>query len=56
VEQAYGAYGEKTLYGKTTIGVIRSTFLVDEQGKIARAYYNVKANGHVERLRKDLGI
>ena len=56
VEQAYGAYGEKTLYGKTTIGVIRSTFLVDEQGKIARAYYNVKATGHVERLRKDLGI
>jgi peroxiredoxin Q/BCP len=56
VEQAYGAYGEKTLYGKTTVGVIRSTFLVDEQGKIARAYYNVKATGHVERLRKDLGI
>jgi peroxiredoxin Q/BCP len=56
VEQAYGAYGEKTLYGKTTIGVIRLTFVVDEQGKIARAYYNVKATGHVERLRKDLGI
>ena len=56
VEQAYGAYGEKTLYGKTMVGVIRSTFLVDEQGKIARAYYNVKATGHVERLRKDLGI
>ena len=56
VEQAYGAYGEKTLYGKTTVGVIRSTFLVDEQGKIARAYYNVKATGHVARLRKDLGI
>ena len=56
VEQAYGAYGEKTLYGKTTVGVIRSTFLVDEQGKISRAYYNVKATGHVERLRKDLGI
>ena len=56
VEQAYGAYGEKTLYGKTTIGVIRSTFVVDEQGKIARAYYNVKATGHVARLRKDLGI
>jgi len=56
VEQAYGAYGQKTLYGKTTIGVIRSTFVVDEQGKIARAYYNVKATGHVARLRKDLGI
>jgi peroxiredoxin Q/BCP len=56
VLQAYGAYGEKMMYGKTTVGVIRSTFLVDEQGKIARAYYNVKATGHVERLRKDLGI
>ena len=56
VEQAYGAYGEKTLYGKTMIGVIRSTFVVDAEGKIARAYYNVKATGHVERLRKDLGI
>ena len=56
VQQAYGAYGEKTLYGKTTIGVIRSTFVVDPAGKIARAYYNVKATGHVERLRKDLGI
>jgi peroxiredoxin Q/BCP len=56
VQQAYGAYGEKTLYGKTMVGVIRSTFVVDEAGKIARAYYNVKATGHVERLRKDLGI
>jgi thioredoxin-dependent peroxiredoxin len=56
VEQAYGAYGEKTLYGKTTVGVIRSTFVVDPEGKVARAYYNVKATGHVLRLRKDLGI
>jgi thioredoxin-dependent peroxiredoxin len=56
VEQAYGAYGEKTLYGKTTVGVIRSTFVVDPDGKVARAHYNVKATGHVERLRKDLGI
>jgi thioredoxin-dependent peroxiredoxin len=56
VEEAYGAYGEKKLYGKTTVGVIRSTFVVDPAGKIARAYYNVKATGHVERLRKDLGI
>src|SRR5271169_7178734 len=56
VEKAYGAYGEKVLYGKTSVGVIRSTFLVDAGGKIARAYYNVKATGHVERLRKDLGI
>jgi thioredoxin-dependent peroxiredoxin len=56
VEQAYGAYGQKTLYGKTTVGVIRSTFVVDGEGKIAHAYYNVKATGHVARLRKDLGI
>ena len=56
VEKAYGAYGEKTRYGKTTVGVIRSTFVVDPEGKIDRAYYNVKATGHVERLRKDLGI
>jgi thioredoxin-dependent peroxiredoxin len=56
VEEAYGAYGEKTLYGKTTVGVIRSTFVVDEEGKIAHAYYNVKATGHVARLRQDLGV
>jgi thioredoxin-dependent peroxiredoxin len=56
VHEAYGAYGEKKLYGRTTVGVIRSTFVVDEKGKIARAYYNVKATGHVARLRKDLGI
>jgi thioredoxin-dependent peroxiredoxin len=56
VEKAYGAYGEKVLYGKTRVGVIRSTFVVDEDGKIARAYYNVKATGHVARLRQDLGI
>ena len=56
VEMAYGAYGEKMLYGKTRVGVIRSTFVVDPDGKIARAYYNVKATGHVARLRQDLGI
>jgi thioredoxin-dependent peroxiredoxin len=55
VLQAYGAYGEKKLYGKTTVGVIRSTFIVDTDGKIEKAYYNVKATGHVDRLRKDLG-
>ena len=54
VHKAYGAYGEKTLYGKTTTGVIRSTFVVGPDGKIERAYYNVKATGHVDRLRKDL--
>ena len=56
VEKAYGAYGEKVLYGKKSVGVIRSTFVVDPDGKIARAYYNVKATGHVARLRQDLGI
>jgi thioredoxin-dependent peroxiredoxin len=56
VEMAYGAYGEKMLYGKPVVGVIRSTFVVDPDGKIARAYYNVKATGHVARLRTDLGI
>ena len=54
VHQAYGAYGEKTMYGKKTVGVIRSTFVIDPAGKVARAYYNVKATGHVERLLKDL--
>jgi peroxiredoxin Q/BCP len=56
VQQAYGAYGEKKLYGKPTVGVIRSTFVIDADGVIERAYYNVKATGHVARLRKDLGI
>ena len=54
VHQAYGAYGEKTMYGKKTVGVIRSTFVIDPAGNVARAYYNVKATGHVERLLKDL--
>ena len=53
---AYGAYGEKQLYGKTVTGVIRSTFVIDEQGRIERALYNVKATGHVAKLRRDLGI
>ncbi|WP_460607330.1 thioredoxin-dependent thiol peroxidase [Jatrophihabitans fulvus] len=54
--QAYGAFGEKTMYGKTVTGVIRSTFVVDEDGKIALAQYNVKATGHVAKLRRDLGL
>ncbi len=54
VHKAYGVYGEKTMYGKTTVGVIRSTFVIDADGTIERAYYNVKATGHVDRLRKDL--
>ena len=55
VLEAYGAYGEKKLYGKTTVGVIRSTFVVDADGTIARAMYGVKATGHVARLRAELG-
>ena len=54
--QAYGAYGEKTMYGKTVTGVIRSTFVVDERGRIEQAQYNVKATGHVAKLRRDLGL
>ena len=53
---AYGAYGEKMNYGKTIMGVIRSTFVIDADGKIEKALYAVKATGHVDRLRKDLGI
>jgi peroxiredoxin Q/BCP len=55
VIRAYGAYGEKKLYGKTVEGVIRSTFVVDEDGKVVVAQYNVKATGHVARLRRELG-
>ena len=53
---AYGAFGEKKNYGRTVMGVIRSTFVIDEDGKIERALYNVKATGHVAKLRRDLGI
>jgi thioredoxin-dependent peroxiredoxin len=53
---AYGAFGEKKLYGKTVTGVLRSTFVVDEQGRIVLAQYNVKATGHVAKLRRDLGL
>jgi len=56
VLKAYGAYGEKMMYGKTTVGVIRSTFVVGEDGKIEHAYYGVKATGHVARLRQDLSV
>ncbi|GAA1038448.1 thioredoxin-dependent thiol peroxidase [Virgisporangium ochraceum] len=54
--KSYGAYGEKKLYGKTVEGVIRSTFVIDGDGKIERAMYNVKATGHVAKLRRELGI
>lgn len=53
---AWGAFGEKKLYGKVVQGVIRSTFVVDAEGKIELAQYNVKATGHVAKLRKDLGL
>jgi peroxiredoxin Q/BCP len=56
VMKAYGAYGLKKLYGKEVEGVIRSTFVVDEDGKIEIAQYNVKATGHVAKLRKELGL
>ena len=53
---AYGAWGEKTMYGKKVTGVIRSTFVVDPDGKIAIAQYNVRATGHVAKLRRELGV
>ncbi|GAT65502.1 peroxiredoxin [Planomonospora sphaerica] len=56
VHKAYGAYGEKTMYGRTTVGVIRSTFVIDADGKVEKALYNVKATGHVARLRRELGL
>jgi peroxiredoxin Q/BCP len=56
VLEAYGAYGQKMLYGKQVVGVIRSTFVVDEDGRVERAMYGVKATGHVEKLRKELGV
>ena len=56
VIEAYGAWGEKQNYGKTVIGVIRSTFVIDEEGTIEKAMYNVKATGHVAKLRRDLGL
>ena len=53
---AWGAFGEKSMYGKTVQGVIRSTFVVDEAGKIEVAQYNVKATGHVAKLRRDISV
>ncbi len=56
VLRAYGAYGPKKSYGKEVVGVIRSTFIVDAEGRIEQASYNVKATGHVAKLMRDLGI
>ncbi|HEX6195819.1 MAG TPA: thioredoxin-dependent thiol peroxidase [Jiangellaceae bacterium] len=53
---AYGAYGEKKLYGKVVEGVLRSTFIIDAEGTVDKAMYNVKATGHVAKLRRDLGL
>ena len=53
--EAYGAYGEKMMYGKRMTGVIRSTFIIDEKGKIARAWYSVKADGHAAKVLAELG-
>lgn len=56
VHRAYGAFGPKNSYGRLIEGVIRSTFVIDEQGAITEALYNVKATGHVARVRTLLGI
>ena len=56
VLEAWGAWGEKSLYGKTVTGVIRSTVVLDPEGAVRLAQYNVKATGHVAKLRRDLGI
>ncbi|WP_043445992.1 thioredoxin-dependent thiol peroxidase [Arthrobacter sp. L77] len=56
VAEAYGAWGEKKNYGKTYEGLIRSTVVVDAEGRVAVAQYNVRATGHVAKLRRDLGI
>lgn len=56
VMAAWGAWGEKQNYGRTVTGVIRSTVVLDEQGRVALAQYNVRATGHVARLRRELGI
>ncbi len=55
VMERYGAWGEKTMYGRTTTGVIRSTFLIDEKGEVARSWYNVKADGHATKVLAEVG-
>ena len=56
VHHSYGTYGEKSMYGKTVMGVIRSTFVIDENGVLTHALYNVKATGHVASLKAKLGL
>ena len=56
VQQRYRVWGEKTLYGKIVVGSIRSTFVIGADGRIEKAWYNVKATGHVARVRRELGL
>ncbi len=56
VQNLYGAWGEKSMYGKTVTGSLRSTIVVDPEGKVSLAQYNVKSTGHVAKLRRDLGL
>ncbi len=56
VHEAYGVWGEKVNYGKTFMGVLRSTFVIGPEGRIEHALYNVKATGHVARVRKLVGL
>lgn len=56
VAEAYAAWGEKKNYGRTYEGLIRSTIVVDPDGKVALAQYNVRATGHVAKLRRDLQL
>ena len=54
--KAFGAYGQKTIYGRVYTGVLRSTIITDEKGEINQALYNVRATGHTNMLKKRLGI
>ncbi|TYL52468.1 thioredoxin-dependent thiol peroxidase [Agromyces mariniharenae] len=56
VQQRYGVWGEKSLYGKVVVGSIRSTFVIGADGRIEKAWYNVKATGHVARVGRELGL
>jgi len=56
VHEAYGTYGEKNSYGRVVMGTLRSTFVIDEHGVISHTFYNTKATGHVEMLRKRLNF
>lgn len=56
VHKLYGAFGQKSMYGRIYEGVLRSTFVIDESGKISLGLYNVRATGHVEMLKKQIGL